>query len=91
VSEEKLIVVTGGEDTEWPEAVKRAFLAFHLFADAHGFSVMCAVGLNLEKAKAGEAHLSAFFSPRASSNPHRAEMFTDMARMFHKMAERSKQ
>jgi hypothetical protein len=91
VSENRLVVTNGAESDEWPLAVKRAFMEFELLADRHGFHVMCAVGMNMAHQSAQNWRLSCFFSPRASSNPHRAEMCADIAEMFQKMSERSKQ
>lgn len=91
MSEGKLVVQTGLDNSEWPDPVKRAFIKLCLIADEHHFDIMCAVGFNIERAKAGDFHLGAFFSPRASGNLHRAELATDIAELFQKIAERSKQ
>jgi len=91
VSENQLIITNMAESEEWPTEVKKAFLAFALFADQHGFNVMCAVGMNMRLQSKAQYRLSCSFSPRASSNPHRVEMCADIAEMFHKMSERSKQ
>jgi len=88
---EKLIVQTGDEATEWPEPVRRAFVEMCLIADAHHFDVICAVGFDFKSAKGGDVRMGAFFSPRASSNPHRAEMCDDIRRLFEKIVERSTQ
>jgi hypothetical protein len=84
-------VENGAENTEWPEPVKRAFLALCLIADEHDFSILCAIGFNRPLSRGGEHHLGAFFSPRASTNPHRREMCQDMAELFRKAVERETQ
>ena len=91
MSENKLVIENMAESDEWPMEVKRAFLEFALLADRHGFNVMCAVGMNMRLQSKAQYRLSCSFSPRASSNPHRVEMCADIAEMFHKMSERSKQ
>jgi hypothetical protein len=42
-------------------------------------------------ARRGEVHMDAFFSPRASANPHHAEMCEDVRDLFYRIVERSKQ
>lgn len=91
MSEGKLIIQRGDEASEWPEPVRRAFVQLCLLAEKYNFNIMCAVGFDVVLAKRGEFHLGTFFSPRASSNPHRAELATDIAALFEKIAERSKQ
>jgi hypothetical protein len=91
VSTKGLSVQNGADNQDWPEPVKREFLKLHFLAREYGFDVVCAVGFNLTRAKAGEAAITAFFSPTASANPHLTEMLTDIAELFTKSAERRKQ
>jgi hypothetical protein len=88
----KLIVQRGHQNTEWPKEVGEAFIRFCLFANEHGFDVICAVGFNFEHVGgAGDVPLSTMLSPRASRNPHQAEMLGDIAELFKASSERSKQ
>lgn len=91
MSERGFSVENGADNKDWPEPVKRAFLALCFVADQNDFSVLCAVGFNRTLAQAGEIKLEAFFSPRASTNPHRVEMLKDMVELFQKSVERSTQ
>jgi hypothetical protein len=91
VSGEKLIVQTGDQESDWPEPVRRAFIHLCLLADEHGFDMICGIGFDLEKAKRGSVHLSAFFSPRASTNPHRTEMCEDIRHLFEQIVKRGTQ
>lgn len=87
----QLVVQKTSESAEWPEDVKRAFLRLVAVADSCEFSIICAVGFSRARAKEGENHLSTQLSPRASTNPHRAELCADIAELFAMIAERSKQ
>jgi hypothetical protein len=96
VSEPRLVQTNGMDDEEIPMPVKRAFLEFCACADQYDFEVLLIVGFNIANARAARASKSAFalasmMSPRASSNPDRAEIFEDVAELFRKAAERSRQ
>lgn len=82
----KVEMVSGEETDEWPEEVKATFIELVKAGDERDFSVICTVGLNCDQRR-----LSAFFSPRSSSNPHLAEMCEDIGDMFLKMAKRLRQ
>jgi hypothetical protein len=88
----KLLVQRGDQNTEWPKEVAEAFIRFCLFANEHGFDVICAVGFNFEHvATGGAVPLSTMLSPRASKNPHQAEMLGDVAELFKASFERVRQ
>ena len=87
----KLLVQSGDENTEWPKAVGAAFVQFCRFADAHGFDVICAVGFNFKHATNPQVALSTILSPRASHNPHQAEMLKDIAELFEASFKRRQQ
>jgi hypothetical protein len=87
----KLLVQRGDQNTEWPKEVAEAFIRFCLFANERGFDVICAVGFNFEHVASGAVPLSAMLSPRASKNPHRAEMLGDVAELFKASFERVRQ
>jgi hypothetical protein len=87
----KLLVQRGDENTEWPRDVGEAFLRFHRLAEAYGFNVICAVGFNFKTSKDGTAALSTILSPRASHNPHLAEMLKDIAELFEASFKRESQ
>lgn len=84
-------VENSAESSEWPIPVKKALLALVATAVENDFSILAAVGLNMKAARDGQMILSAMMSPNASSNPHRGELCDDVAKMFQRMAERSKQ
>lgn len=87
----KILVQRGDENTEWPKDVGEAFLRFCAFADQRGFNVICAVGFNLRTSTNDQAALSTILSPRASRNPHQAEMLGDIAELFKASFERVRQ
>jgi hypothetical protein len=88
---ENFIKTNGLDDQEWPRAAKEAFLRLCEIADDHAFSVLCAVGFNRHSARTGNLCMTSFFSPRASLNPHQVEMLEDIAELFRRSVERSKQ
>ena len=88
---DKLIVEKTAESSEWPQPIKDAFVRLCLVATELDFNVLSIVGLDMKAARAGEVRVSAILSPRASTNPHRAELCEDISRLFHAKAERSKQ
>jgi hypothetical protein len=88
---DKLIVEKTAESSEWPKPLKDRFFRLCLLANELDFNVLGIVGLDMKAARAGEVRVSAIMSPRASTNPHRAELCEDIARLFQAMAERSKQ
>jgi hypothetical protein len=87
----KVILQRGIENSEWPTPVGEAFVRFCIFAQQHGFDVICAVGFNLEHAKAGHMALCTMLSPNASANPHQTEMLGDIVELFQASLKRMQQ